>query len=585
MRSFFVLLKPYTRRMSIALGAILLGNGLGLLFPWGLKTIIDEVAIAKRTALLLPVTTSLCAAAAGKFYFSYLREYLLVQVGEECIGGIRGNLYAHLKKLSVAYLDRTPHGEVISRIIGDVDRIRDFLFGGTVDFLYSFLNVFFILIILFVLDWPLAVISVAFIPPLAVLFLKLTPRLRKEHDRLRLQYASLTRQLYESCQGMRIISGFGREPYEIDHFRKKQSGIVAASCRAQKLGILLWLSAELLGSLGLVILVFAGTKAILAGRISVGTLLAFYSYVGMLFYPLIKLVLINTDYQEAAASLRRITELSETEPVIKPAPSGLALGEIRGEIEFSEVTFGYRAETPVITSFDLTISAGEIVALIGPSGSGKTTLVNLLLRFYDPDSGSIRVDGHDIKTLNVSAYRSHIAIVLQDDYLFNTSVTENIRYGNLNASQEDIRAAARQANADEFVNKLKNGYNTVIGEKGITLSYGQRQRIAIARAIVRNPRILILDEATSNVDSESERKILAQAYRNLMRGRTTLIIAHRLSTIQTAHRIIVLGEGRIEEAGTHSQLLAHRGRYHTMWRSQHPDNEYVTAQPERNIPR
>ncbi|MBN2482568.1 MAG: ABC transporter ATP-binding protein [Candidatus Omnitrophica bacterium] len=570
MKEFYTLLRPYTRNLLGALGAIFVSNGAALAFPWGLKLLIDEVASKNNVRLLHPVIFALIAAAFLKFSFGYLRESILVSVGERCISDIRNSLYIHLKRLSVSYVDATPHGEIISRIIGDTDRIRDFLFGGVVDFVYSFLNIFFILTILTLLNPKLMFVSLLCIPPLYLVFVKLTPRLRRSHEQLRTHYADLTGILYETCQGMRVISGFGRQEEAIRQFKEKQSGVFSLSCVSQKLAILLWLNAELLSSLGLILIIWFGIKEVVAGKITIGTLMAFYSYTGMLFYPIVKMVHINNDYQEAYVALARINRFRAVEPNVKTAYNPIIKNDLQGRIEFSDVSFGYHPGTPVLHHITLNITPGETIALVGPSGAGKTTLINLLLRFWDPWSGAIYIDGDNLKTLDLTVYRRKIAMVLQDDYLFNATIRENLAYACPEASFTQVRQAAEKAYAAEFIEKFPQKYDTIIGENGIALSYGQRQRISIARAMLRDPAILILDEATSNIDSESEREILKRSYQTLIAGRTALIIAHRLSTIEKAGRILVIEEGKIVEQGTHITLLAKRGRYWQMWQTQHP---------------
>jgi ABC-type multidrug transport system fused ATPase/permease subunit len=328
---------------------------------------------------------------------------------------------------------------------------------------------------------------------------------------------------------------------------------------------------EFFSSLGLVTLIWFGARLVFSGRLSVGTLMAFYSYLGMLFYPVIKMVIINNYYQEAAASLERINRVLAEEPKIEEPKHPIQLERIKGNIKFADVSFSYDNHREVLSEVNLEVKESEVLALVGKSGSGKTTLINLLLRFYEPTKGAIFIDGYNLKKLALKSYRSQIAMVLQDDYLFSGTIRENILYGQPEASESDVVRVAELANAHQFIVELSNGYDTQIGERGIKLSYGQRQRISIARAILRNPAILILDEATSSVDSQTERLIIEGAYKNLMHGRTTFVIAHRLSTITYADKIVFIKDGRITETGRHFELLDKKGSYWRIWLEQTKD--------------
>jgi len=566
--NFISLLKPYKKKVLFALSAILMANLLGLAFPWAIKVVIDEVLIKKNSFFLNVLAVGLVVVFILKFYFGFIREYLVSFIGEKVVCDLRNKLYWHLQRLSVKYVDGTATGKIISGIIGDVESIRDFLFGGLIDFLYSFFNIFFVLIVLLVLDWRLTLISLAFLPIFGVTFIKFTPRLKDKHRLVREKYAELTARLSEVLNGIRIVAGFAKERYEAYKFEARQKEIFNASIEGHKLAIFLWMGSEFISSLGLVTLIWFGARAVFSGRITAGTLMAFYSYLGMLFYPVVKMVIINNYYQEASASMERINRLLFQEPDIKEKTRPIKLDEIKGNIRFAGVSFSYNNKREILSGISLDIREQEIIALVGKSGAGKTTLINLLLRFYELTKGEIFIDGYPLKDLELKSYRSKIAIVLQDDYLFSTSIRENILYSKPEACEDDIIEASQLANAHNFIVELPGGYDTKIGERGIKLSYGQRQRVSIARAILRNPAILILDEATSNVDSETERLIIEGAYKNLMRNRTTFIIAHRLSTITYADRIVFIEDGRIMETGTHFNLLEKKGSYWRMWLEQ-----------------
>ena len=503
--------------------------------------------------------------------FGYLREYLVCGVGEKVVRDLRLRLYRHLHRLSVRYVENTPGGSVISGIIGDTESIRKFLFGGMIDFLYSFFNIFFVLIILFILDWRLTLVSLLFFPFFAGLFIKFTPRLKARHSFLRGKYDELTARLNEVLSGIRVVSGLAKEEYESRRFALRQEEILEASLGSHRLGILLWMAAEFLSSLGLAVIIWAGAKAVFSGRVSAGTLMAFYSYLGMLFSPVIKMVIINNYYQEARASLERINRMLLTEPAIREMKHPVVLSGLKGNVRFRDVSFTYDNGKGALWDINLEVRPDETVALVGKSGAGKTTLINLILRFYDPLRGAVFIDGHNLKTLQLASYRRNIAMVLQDDYLFGASIRENILYARPDAGEKQMIRAAELANAHQFISALARGYDTHIGERGIKLSYGQRQRISIARAIVSEPDLLILDEATSSVDSETERRIIEDAYKNLARGRTTFIISHRLSSVSYADKIVFIDQGRIVEEGGHFELLDKKGHYWRMWQEQNRD--------------
>jgi len=567
-KEFLSLLHPYKKKVIIAFMAILAANILGLAFPWVLKLVIDEVLPQRNVRLLNVLTIGLILVFILKFYFGFIREYLFSFMGESVVCDLRNKLYWHLQRLSVKYVENTPTGRIISGIIGDVESIKDFLFGGVIDFLYSFFNLLFVLIILFILDWRLTLISLIFLPVFGLTFFKLAPRLKGKHSRVREKYAELTARLNEVLSGIRIVAGFAKGEQEAERFNLKQREIFEVSMGSHKLGILLWMSSEFFSSLGLVTIIWFGSRRVFSGQITIGALMAFYSYLGMLFFPVIKMVIINNYYQEAVASLERINKILSKEPEIKDTGHPVRLDKIKGSVVFSGISFSYDNRKEILSEINLKVEPSEVIALVGKSGAGKTTLINLLLRFYEPEKGTIFIDGYNLKDLELKSYRSKIAMVIQDDYLFSASIKENILYSKPDASQDEVIRAAKSANAHRFIMELPDGYDTQIGERGVKLSYGQRQRISIARAMLRNPAILILDEATSSVDSETERLIIQEAFNNLMAGRTTFIIAHRLSTVNYAHKIVVIEEGRITETGRHLELLKKKGSYWRFWKEQ-----------------
>ncbi len=567
-KDFLPLLRPYKNKIYLAFFSILIANLLGLAFPWAIKMIIDGVLKSKDVLKLNILTLVLVFVFMARFYFGFMREYLTSLIGENVVCDLRNKFYWHLQRLSVGYIDNTAKGEVISGIIGDVESVRKFLFGGAIDFVYAFFNIFFVLIILFVLDWRLTLIFLFYLPAFGLVFLRFSPRLQEKYGFLRAKYADLTARLSEVFNGMRIVAGFAKEEDEARNFGLQQQELLQASLASEKLSIFLWMFAEFISSLGLVALIWLGAQAVFSGRMTIGMLVAFYTYLGMLFAPVIKMAVINNYYQEALASLERINKVLAEEPQIQEVAEPVALKSLKGNIIFSGVSFGYAADKEILSGINLEVKESEIVALVGKSGTGKTTLINLLLRFYDPGKGTIFVDGYNLRELELKSYRSKIAMVLQDDYLFSGTIRENILYAMPGASEEELIRVAEMANAHSFIKELPSGYDAQIGERGIKLSFGQRQRISIARAILRDPAVLILDEATSNVDSQTERLIIEQAFKKLMRGRTTFVIAHRLCAISHADKIVFIEDGRISEIGSHYELLDKKGSYWKLWLEQ-----------------
>jgi subfamily B ATP-binding cassette protein MsbA len=588
-RVFFSLLKPYKSKVIFCFICIIITNLIGLSLPWSIKLIVDNVLINRDYPLLNLIAIGLIVIFSLRLYFGFMKEYLSALVGERVVCDLRRRLHWHLQRLSLKYIEKKSSGEMISRIIGDVDSIRNFLFGGALDFLYSFFNLGFVLAVLFALDWRLTLISLIYLPIFGITYFKLVPKLQQKHKILRQRYAELTGRLGEVFSGIRIVRVFARNEYEDKRFARKQDEIFSLAISTHRLGTLLWIGAEFLSSLGLVTLLWFGARAVLVGRITPGVLLAFYSYLGMLFFPVIKMVIINNDYQEASASIRRIVGVLEEEREEANAGNPIVLNKIKGNVSFENVSFRYSDDREALIDINLEIMPGEIIALVGPSGTGKTTIVSLLARFFDPTQGRILIDGYNLRTLDLESYRANIAMVLQDDFLFSDSIRENILYGlsvneqgSLPASEEEMIRVAKIANAHQFVIKFPEGYDTQIGERGVRLSGGQRQRIAIARALLRKPAILILDEATSSLDSKSE-NLIQEALRELMRGRTTFVIAHRLSTVINADRIVVIDKGRIVQAGRHFDLVNQDGLYRSLYEEQFrepTEKVYVTGYEE-----
>ena len=560
MRSLLLWFRNYLKISILIFLVILLVNFLSLALPYFIKLIIDDVLLLKKIHLLNWVGLGLLVIGILKAIFSYLQEYLCNFLGENIIKDLRGTLFDHYLFLSVNYIERNKKGEIISNLISDVETIRKFL-EGFIDAVYSLFT--FVLVGAILLYWnvKLTFIAMIFFPFFAGIYYKTMPTLEKKYYRLREHFGCLTHRINEVLNGIRIVAGLETRKIEKRKFSEIQEAILKENIEVNLLGALLNIAVELTSFLGGAVLLWVGSKEVLLGNLSLGALIAFYSYLGMLFIPLIRMVVVATYYQEAKAAKKRIDHVLLEKPNIYLAKSPLNCQRLKGQIVFENVSFSYNKDQKILQDICFTIKDGEVIAIVGASGVGKTSLLNLLLRFYDPTAGKILIDGNDLKYLNLGQYRSQLAMVLQDDYLFSATIRDNILYGRAENSLNDMELAVKNAQAYDFIRNLPQSYETYIGEKGVMLSAGQRQRLAIARAIYRNPRILILDEPTSAVDMKTEKEIINKVLFDFIRERTAIIISHRLSSLMQVDKIIVIHNGTVVEIGTHYELLAKKGKY------------------------
>lgn len=551
---FLNLFKPYLRKISIAFACLIIANIAALALPWSVKLILDDVFGSGNFMLLGQVLCVLVGIISLRAFAAYWGSYLGAQTAEKAAADLRGRLHHHLLKLPVLYVEHISSGELISKVIADVDTVKRFLLSGLLDFFYSLFNAFFILSILFFMDWPLATAAVFSVLIFVLAYSSLSKKFDTKYETLRKKHGELSGRLGEILRGIRTVHAFYRQDYEVERFAENQNQILKTAFQTHAIDARLWAATEFLSSLGLLLVLGLGARQVLMGRMSVGALMAFYAYVGFLFLPLMRLASIYGVYREARASMARIREVLGRWPEPVQAKKPFLFSKIKGDVEFKEVSFGYSDSKRTVEDVNLKVNAGETIALVGPSGSGKTTIISLLARFFDPHEGNIFVDGYDLRDLETENYRAKIAFVLQNDFLFNASIAQNILYGDLSADQKKVEKAAKAANIHDFIMDLPNQYETKLGEGGVNLSGGEKQRITIARAILRDPAILVLDEATSAVDLFSENHI-AEAIQNLMKDRTTFIIAHRLSTVRRADRIVVMEKGKIMQIGRYSELF------------------------------
>ena len=550
-------------------------NLLALVLPWVIKIIIDDILIDKDTHFLNLIMLALVGVLLLRSVFSFLRTYMSSIVGEWVVRDLRQKICEHIPKLSLISINKISPAQILTRITQDVDSMRRFLFGDAIEFICAFLNIGFIVVILSFLNAKLTLVALLTLPLFAVIYFRLIPELKNRHSRLREMYGGLSSRVSEVLNGIRVVRSFARDTHERQLFEHKQRDILSVASRTHYLNSWLWVGIEFFTSLGIIGILWIGGSDVMANRMTAGELVAFYTYLGMLFSPIIRMVVINTSYQEALAALNRVNDVMNIDDEVFEVEPSINLAKIEGRIEFKEVNFHYTAGDPILKDVNFVVEPGETIGVVGASGAGKTTLVSLLLRLFDPVDGEIRVDGNNLKNLDINTYRQQIAVVLQDDFLFNGTIEENIRYGRTRASQQEIIQAAEIAQAHAFISALPGGYKTEIGERGFNFSCGQRQRIAIARAVIKDPSILILDEATSSVDALTENDI-QKSIRRFMKGKTVFIVAHRFSTIIESDKIIVLDKGRIVEVGDHNYLLNKRGFYSSLYLEQFKDEDRIS---------
>lgn len=553
---FLSYLGPY--RWWLALGGVTLVTnvGLGLVLPKVVQSLVDTVLIAKDTVWLAQISLGLLAIFLVQSVLNFIHQLALMYVGERVVANIRNEVYRHLQSLSLSFYNNHRTGEIVSRLTNDVALIQQTISGGLLQGLAQIASLVAIGVLLFVLDWWLTLIIFVLIPIVLVIMFVLGFQIEKVSKLVQEQLGHAANILEETTSGVRIVQSFAREAHEIGRFSRAVELTFQTAMRRSRATALMGSAISFLGFGAFALALWFGSFEVINQRISPGGLVSYLIYTILAASSMALIAAIYGQVQSALGASRRIFDLLDIQPEIADRPGAKALPVIKGEVSFQQASFHYDTTTPVLHDIEFAAKPGQMIALVGPSGSGKTTLVNLIPRFYDVHEGRILIDGIDIRDVTLQSLRGQIGIVPQDPLLFASSIADNIRYGRLDATQEEVEEAARAANAHHFiVNELTDGYETLVGERGVKLSGGQRQRIAIARAILKDPRILILDEATSALDSESE-QLIQEAIERLMVGRTSFVIAHRLSTITKADWIIVLSRGRVVEQGTHGDLLA-----------------------------
>ena len=554
--------KPYRSRLAIALLSLVIAGVLGLAFPQVVRLLINAAFVERDSAKLNRLALLLVGVFATQAGFSFLRTYLLSYTGERIVADVRTQVYNHLTSLPVSFFANRRVGELTSRLASDVSVVQTVTTGSITELLRSSLLLIGGVTIIFVTNFRLSLLMLAIVPVVIVSAHLYGRYVRKLSTKVQDRLAEANSVLEETLSAIRIVQSFVREPYERARYRDRiQESLQLAVKRAVASGGFIAFIILVVYS-GIAVVLWFGSRMVISGRMTAGDLIAFVLYTFFVGGAVGGMTELYGQFNQAIGATRRVFELLDRKPEIKDPENPEQLSDVRGHVRLNDVHFTYPDERamPVLNGISIEARPGEIIALVGPSGAGKSTLVALIPRFYDVSSGSILIDGHDIRSLRLSDLRSATGMVPQETTLFGGPIRENIAYGKLNASDEEIHAVARAAHAHEFIAEFPDGYDTIVGERGVKLSGGQRQRIAIARALLKDPAILILDEATSSLDSESER-LVQDALETLMQGRTTLVIAHRLSTVRRADRIVVLDQGRIVEEGTHEQLLSNAGLY------------------------
>jgi subfamily B ATP-binding cassette protein MsbA len=550
--------------MALAALCLLLVSLTNLVFPGIVRSLVDSVFVHHDERTLDVIALALLIVFSAQAIFNFGQSYLIGWVGERIVADLRRTIYAHLQTLSQSFYSERRTGELMSRVTNDVNAVQNAVSNNLLSLLQQLVTLFGSLIIVFLLDWRLSLLVLVVAPLMAICGSFFGRRLQKISRTVQEGLGDATSVLEETLANERIVQAFTREQFENGRFGSMVERVFALTLRRIRVRATFVSFISFLAFAAITLVLWFGGREVLAGRLTPGGLISFLFYIFLIAEPLGSLTSLYGQTQEALGAAGRIFEVLDTRPAITDHPGAIDVPPLARRLAFQDVGFSYAPGHEVLRGVSFTIDAGRMVALVGPSGAGKTTIASLIPRFYDPDSGSITIDGLSIRDGSLASLRGQIAVVPQEPVLFGLSVRENIAYGRLDAGNEAIIAAAQAANAHDFIVALPNGYDTLVGERGVKLSGGQRQRIAIARAILRDPRILILDEATSSLDNESER-LVQQALERLMAGRTTLVIAHRLSTIQHADQILVLDAGEIVESGTHAELLAVNGLYHRLY--------------------
>jgi len=567
-------IRPYWFMETAAIMMVLLAAGIQLLNPLLIRWVIDQVITPGRWGLLFWGSFSIAGLTVLRAAILFVQRYAMSWVSQRAVYDMRNQLYEHLQQLSFGFYDSAQTGQLMSRLIADVQNVNRFFSMGIMNFTSSVVTIAGVLMVMVRLDWRLTAVTMIIMPPLVFGVVQFSRQVRPLWWGIQQQMAVLTATLQENITGIRVVQAFAREDYEIQKFTRDNREYFNKNVRAIRNQAFWGPYMNFVAAAGTGIILWYGGRQVIDGAITLGTLVAFTSYLDRLVMPVRQLGWIVNIYTRGMASAARVFEVLDTRSEVQEKPGARPLPPVRGEVVFDHVTFGY-GDFKVLDDVSLHVRPGETVAVLGPTGSGKSSLIQLIPRFYDPQAGRVLIDGYDVRDVTLQSLRRQIGIVTQDTFLFNASIRDNIAYGRPHASQNEIEEAAKAAHIHDFIMSLPDRYDTVLGERGVGLSGGQRQRVAIARALLMDARIVVFDEATSNVDTETEYRLQA-AFQQLLRDRTAFVIAQRLSTVRNADRIIVLDHGRIVEEGTHEELLARGGIYTQIYELQFKGQEEAT---------
>jgi ATP-binding cassette subfamily B protein len=593
------LVRPHWKTLTIALLAVLGETLADILEPWPIKIVVDNLLQSKqlpgrlggivselfgdnKLAILNFAVAAVAAIAVVGAVSSYVEKYLTTSVSQWVTHDLRRTLYNHIQRLSLAEYDKARTGDLITRVTSDIEAIQDFINSALLGVVVNVLTLVGMIGVMFYINWRFTLIALAIAPLLFLVVYYFTRRIKKASRAVRKKESELVSTIEEVLTSVRIVKAFAREDYELQRFESQSQQNVEIVLRARSIKAKLSPLVEVIVAAGTCLVLGYGARLALAGQLSAGVLIVFLLYLGRMYKPMRELSKMTDTVSKAMVGYERIQEVLEIESRVRDRPHARRAPRFKGQIEFDHVNFSYDGGDPVLKDISFQIEPGQVAALVGPSGTGKTTIISLIPRFYDPGSGQVKIDGKDIRQFTLKSLREQMSFVLQETLLFHASVWENIAYGKPDASRREIIHAANLANAHEFIEKMPEGYDTVIGERGMTLSGGQRQRIAIARAIIRNTPILILDEPTSGLDAASEQAVI-EALDRLMKSRTSVVIAHHLGTIRHANIIFVIKDSELMEWGAHEELLARGGLYADWHKIQTSEAAEITAdQPARD---